>query len=115
MPLNKKTFTLAVCLFLITFKVVASSIFIQTGIERTCLRTDACSMSFADSLSVINEEASEEEPVHTLFLMSHVTGNVGDVEFKLPVLGKISRKFYLSNDKLSLDNILDCPFKPPKA
>lgn len=116
MLLSKKTIVLAICLFMITFKVMASSIFVQSAIERACLHSYACvDAASANQLAVSNEAASEEEPVHMLFLMSHVTGNLGNFSLDLPFSSESRSKYSASNDKLILGNISDCPFKPPKS
>ena len=116
MPVSKKTIILAICLFIITFKVMASSIFIQSAIERACLQSYACmDTASVNQLVVSSEAASEEEPVHTLFLMSHVTGKLGNFSLNLPFSSESRSKYSASNDKLILGNISDCPFKPPKS
>lgn len=116
MPISKKTIILAICLFVITFKVMASGIFVQSAIERACLQSHACvdTASFSQ-LTVSGAAASEEESVHTLFLMAHVTGNLGNFSLDLPFSSESRSKYLMSNDKLILGNISDCPFKPPKA
>lgn len=116
MPVSKKTIILAICLFIITFKVMASNIFIQSAIERACLQSYACMDTVSvNQLVVSSEAASEEEPVHTLFLMSHVTGNLGNFSLNLPFSSESRSKYSASNDKLIRGNISDCPFKPPKS
>ncbi len=116
MRVSKKTIVLAICFCIITFKVMASSIFVQSAIERACLQSHACvDTSSVNQLVISNEAASEEEPVHTLFLMSHVTGNLGNFSLNLPFSSESRSKYSASNDKLILGNISDCPFKPTKS
>lgn len=116
MFLNKKNLILAICIFIVTFKVMAGNIFIQSAVERACLYSSGCTHLelSANSLSAV-EVASDEEPVYTLFLMSHVTGNVGSTSLDLPVSPDFQSAYSLSEDRLILGDIADCPYKPPKA
>ena len=113
---NKKNLILAICIFIVTFKVMAGNIFIQSAVERACLHSYTCTdiELGAKSLSTA-EVASDEEPVYTLFLMSHVTGNVGSTSLDLPIPSDFRSAYRLAEDRLMLCDIADCPYKPPKA
>lgn len=113
---NKKNLILAICVFIVTFKVMAGNIFIQSAVERACLYSYGCTNLelSANALSTL-EVAGDEEPVYTLFLMSHVTGNVGSTSLNIPVPLDFRSVFSQPEDRLILGDIADCPYKPPKS
>lgn len=113
---NKKNLILAICIFIVTFKVMAGNIFIQSAVERACLYSSSCTNLELSSNSLSAAEvASDEEPVYTLFLMSHVTGNVGSTSLDLPASPDFRSAYNRSEDRLVLGHIADCPYKPPKS
>ena len=116
MLFNKKNLILAICIFIVTFKVMAGNIFIQSAVERACLHSHSCTnLELGSNVLHASEVASDEDPVYTLFLMSHVTGNVGSTFFDLPAPPGFRSAYSLSEDKLILGDIADCPYKPPKS
>ena len=113
---NKKNLILAICIFIVTFKVMAGNIFIQSAVERACLHSYGCTNLELDANALTTSEvASDEEPVYTLFLMSHVTGNVGSTSLDLPEPADFRSAYCLSENRLILGDIADCPYKPPKS
>ncbi len=113
---NKKYLILAICIFIVTFKVTAGNIFIQSAMERACLFSNGCiNLELNTHALAVNEVAGDDEPVYTLFLMSHVTGNVGSTSLNLPIPPDFRSVYNLSEDKLVLGHITDCPYKPPKS
>lgn len=116
MIFNKKNFILAICIFIVTFKVMAGNIFIQSAVERACLHSYGCTnLELSTGTLSSSEVASDEEPVYTLFLMSHVMGNVGSASFDPPLSPDFRSAYSLSEEKLILGHIADCPYKPPKS
>ncbi len=113
---NKKNLILAVCIFIVTFKVMAGNIFIQSAVERACLYSHGCTnLELSVNAIPTSEVTGDEEPVYTLFLMSHVTGNVGSASFDLAVPPDFRSSYGLSVDRPVLGDIADCPYKPPKS
>lgn len=116
MLFTKKNLILAICIFIVTFKVTAGNIFIQSAVERACLYSHACTnLELSVNAIPSSEVAGDEEPVYTLFLMSHVTGNVGSSSFDLPVPPDFQSSYSLSVNRLILSDIAYCPYKPPKS
>lgn len=113
---NKKNLILAICIFIVIFKVMAGNIFIQSAVERACLHSYGCTnLELSTNALHASEVASDDEPVYTLFLMSHVIGNVGSTSFDLPESPDFRSAYSLSEDRLILGDIADCPYKPPKS
>jgi hypothetical protein len=113
---NKKNLILAICIFIVSFKVMAANIYIQSAIERACLYSQGCTnVEFKAHALSANEVATEEEPVYTLFLMSHVTGNVGNTSLEIPIPPDFRSAYIPSEDMFILGDIADCPYKPPKS
>ena len=115
MLFRRKSFALLICLFLIAFKAAAGSIFIQAAIERAELANSYANSSIAIQAQNIAESADDNEPVHTMYLMSHVTANISEVGitvFSPPIAVAI---FSIANEVLFTQNFPDSAFKPPKA
>ena len=112
---RSKTIVLFICLFLIAFKVAASSIFIQAAIERAELAGSYGNVSVSQQAHDSTESADDKQQVHTMYLMSHVTANISDVgiAFFLPSIA--NQKFTSVNEVLLTQNFPDSAFKPPKA
>jgi hypothetical protein len=103
-----------ICLFVISFKVAAGSIFIQSAIERAQLLSHAC-INVMDLKSASDNDAQgDQQPVHTMNLMSHVTANVTDVQIFIPAPAESSIAYGPHSGILYFDNIPDSAFKPPK-
>lgn len=112
---RSKTIVLFICLFLIAFKVAASSIFIQAAIERAELAGSYGNVSVSQQAHNTTESDDDKQQVHTMYLMSHVTANISDVgiAFFLPPIS--AQKFTSVNEVLFTQNFPDSAFKPPKA
>ena len=114
MLISKKSLIIAICLFVIAFKVAAGSIFIQSAIERAQLQSHAC-MTALETKSINSNDASDDQqPVHTMYLMSHVTADIGETQIYIPVVSEPFITFAAQDDRLYFDNIPDSVFKPPK-
>jgi hypothetical protein len=79
MLLRKKTLVLFICFFMIAFKAAAGSIFIQAAIERAELAYSYANGSIVMQVQNIAESVDDKEPVHTMYLMSHVTANITEI------------------------------------
>ena len=115
MLLRSKTLVLCLCLFLLAFKVAASSIFIQAAIERAELAGSYAIGSASQQAHDSSESADDKQQVHTLYLMAHVTANINNVNISafLPFIAV--NKFTAANEVLFSQNCPDSAFKPPKA
>lgn len=112
---RSKSLVLLICLFLIAFKVAAGSIFIQAAIERAELANSYANGSIAAQVQSISESADDKEPVHTMYLMSHVTANISDIGVTVFLPPFSTTKFSNANEVLFTQNFPDSAFKPPKA
>ena len=111
---SKKSLIVAICLFMIAFKVAAGSIFVQSAIERAYLQSHAC-MTAVDTKTISSNNLSDDQqPVHTMYLMYHVTANISDTEIRIPVQAESVITYASQGDRLYFDNIPDSAFKPPK-
>ncbi len=114
MRFSKKSFILAVCLFVIAFKVTAGSIFIQSAIERAQLQTGVClSVQSAQNLNS-NDSSEGKHPVHSIYLISHITANISDTSILMPFYSNEAIVNSFANDILYTQNFPDTAFKPPK-
>ena len=115
MRLGKKSFILAVCLFLIAFKAMAGNIFIQNAIERAHGQANAC-LSVQVAQNPSGHDASEtKDPIHSMHLMYHVTANVSDALMTVIAPIGLTVSFFSQNDSLKLDNIPESAYKPPRS
>jgi len=115
MLLRKKTLVLFICFFMIAFKAAAGSIFIQTAIERAEIANSYANGSIAIQAQNIAESADDKEPVHTLYLMSHVTATFDDCSIAVFSPPISTATFTVPNEALFTQNFPDSAFKPPKA
>jgi hypothetical protein len=113
MLISKKSLIVAICLFVIAFKVAAGSIFVQSAIERAYLQSHAC-MAAVEAKTIPNDTSDNQQPVHTLYLMYHVIANISDTEILIPTQKDTAIAYLTQGDKLYFDNIPDSAFKPPK-
>jgi hypothetical protein len=114
MLISKKSLIVAICLFIIAFKGAAGSIFVQSAIERAQLHGHSCMAAVEAKTISSNDLSDDQQPVHTMYLMYHVTANINDTQIHLPTqLGSIL-VYAIQGDRLYLDNIPDAAFKPPK-
>ncbi len=112
---RSKTIVLLICLFLISFKVAAGSIFIQAAIERAELAGSYSNASVSQQTHSSSESADDKEQVHTMYLMSHVTANISDVGISIFLPPITTYKFTPAKEVLFSQNFPDSAFKPPKA
>jgi hypothetical protein len=115
MLLRSKTLALLICLFLIAFKAAAGSIFIQAAIERAELANSYANGSIVIQAQNIAESADDKEPVHTMYLMSHVTANITEIGITVFTPPISVATFSITNEVLFTQNFPDSAFKPPKA
>ena len=114
MLISKKSLIVALCLFVIAFKVAAGSIFVQSAIERAYLQSHACMTPVESKTISGNDLSDDQQPVHTMYLMYHVTANIGDAQIHIPAQAESILVYAIQGDRLYLDNITDSAFKPPK-
>jgi len=113
---RSKTLVLLMCLFLISFKVVASGIFIQVGLERAHQFSGYGSSISAQQAQDNSESDSEKQPTaSTLNLMSHITAHLSEDGVTVFAAPYQLIKFGVANDSLHTQNYPDSAFKPPKA
>jgi hypothetical protein len=112
---RSKTLVLLICLFLLAFKVAASSIFIQAAIERAQLAGSYAIGSISQQAHDSNESADDKQQVHTMYLMSHVTANINNVTISVVHQSITASNFPAVNEVLFSQNFPDSAFKPPKA
>jgi hypothetical protein len=115
MLLRRKTFPLLLCLFLIAFKVAASSIFIQAAIERAELAGDYSSIVAMQLNPETSDTSDDNGKVHTMNLMSHVTANISNTEIAICQLQVGSIQNFVADKVLLTQNFPDAEFKPPKT
>ena len=112
---RSKTLVLLICLFLIAFKVAASSIFIQAAIERAELAGSYSNASMSQQAHNSSDSADDKEQVHTMYLMSHVTANITEIGITVFSPPISVATFSIANEVLFSQNFPDSAFKPPKA
>ena len=114
MRFSKKSFILAVCLFVIAFKVTAGSIFIQSAIERAQLQGGTCVSVQSEQNLNSNDSTEVKDPVHSMYLMYHVTADVSETSLTVPIPAWLKISFFSQNDSFKLDNIPESAYKPPR-
>ena len=112
---RSKTLVLLICLFLIAFKVAASSIFIQAAIERAELAGSYSNASMSQQAHNSSDSADDKEQVHTMYLMSHVTANISEIGIAVFSPSIAVATFSIVNEVLFSQNFPDSAVKPPKA
>ena len=115
MQSRKRSLTILICLFLISFKVAAGSIFIDAAIERLQMHHISFASHVSDQGQHTNEPAVGEQESHTLFLLSHVTANVSDIGITVHLPSISEFKFVVTSQVLFTQHFPDSAFKPPKA
>ena len=111
---SSRSLVILLCLFLISFKVTAGSIFIDAAIERAQMHQTATVGHTYLEVNTNTPSPSGEQQSHTLFLMSHVTANISDTNILIPFYSTEVMVFSYSNEILYTQNIPDSAFKPPK-
>ena len=104
-----------ICLFLISFKAAAGSIFIDAAIERAQMQQISFADMVSDHGSVNKKNADGQQQSHTLFLMSHVTANISDAGIVVPYISTQVIALTSHTDILFTQNFPDSAFKPPKV
>ncbi|SNX27706.1 hypothetical protein SAMN06295945_0022 [Polynucleobacter meluiroseus] len=116
MLIRSKTITLAICFFLIAFKVMASGIFIQAALERaSSAGTPVISMIAPEGSSANQSNDAKHHQVSSLNLMSHVTANLCNANTTLLILQLWSIPSAISKSSVFKQNFPDSAFKPPKV
>jgi len=114
MLISKKSLIIAICLFVIAFKVTAGSIFVQSAIERAQLHSHSCVAAVEKNSISSNDLSDDQQPVHSMYLMYHVMANISDTEIPIPAQNNSTISYLNLGEKLYFDNIPDAAFKPPK-
>ena len=111
---NNRFVVTLICLFLISFKVAASSVFIEAAIERVEMYKSYQLGTAALESGLHSDSSDDKQDACTLFLMSHVTANVSGIDIHLP--GQATNIIHLGGKSriLFTQNIPDSAFKPPK-
>jgi len=112
---RSKTLVLLICLFLLAFKVAASSIFIQAAIERAEFAGSYAIGSISQQAHDSSESADDKQQLHTMYLMSHVTANINNVTISVVRPSNTANKFPAVNEVFFSENFPDSAFKPPKV
>jgi hypothetical protein len=114
MKCSKKSLAILLCLFLIAFKVAAASVFIDAAIERAQMHQSS-SMGDLSNVSHVNNDGGDSEgQSNTLFLMSHVTGNVSEAAVIISFVPLALTTLIPCCSILHTQNFPDSDFKPPK-
>ena len=103
-----------ICLFLISFKVAAGSIFIDAALERVQMHQTSFADSVAEQNHIGKDAADGQQQSHTLYLMSHVTANISEICTTVFLQSISAFKFFIANEVLFTQNFADTAFKPPK-
>lgn len=112
---SSRPLVILLCLFLISFKVAASSVFIDVAIERAQMHQIAFTGFISQDSRASHQSTDGEQHSHTLFMMSHVTANVSDMSIAIPLHPSETMAFISSNKILCTQNFPDSAFKPPKT
>lgn len=115
MRVRNRSLAILLCLFLISFKAAAGSIFIDSAIERAQMHEVTCASVVLDQSHLNKEPTDRQEESHTLYLMSHVTGNISDAVIVVPALSSELIVLNSFTDTLFTQNFPDSAFKPPKV
>ena len=111
---HNRSFAILICLFLISFKVAASSVFIEAAIERAEMYKSFQLGAAALEIGLQSDSSDDKQDACSLFLMSHVTASVSTID--IAVQGQIAEPAFhgAAYDILFTQNIPDSAFKPPK-
>ena len=112
---RNRSLVILICLFLISFKTAAGSVFIDAAIERAHMHQASFSIIISDHNHAGKDADGGQRESRTLFLMSHVTANINDVGIVFFVPPTTVHKFAPTNEVLLTQNFPDSAFKPPKA
>ena len=112
---GSRSLAILLCLFLISFKVAASGIFIDAAIERVHMQNTCSTEATAQGGHFSRESADDKQQSHVLFLMSHITANISNMEISAPFQSAQSIALRAMADILYTQNFPDSAFKPPKV
>jgi hypothetical protein len=113
---RSKTIVLAISLFLITFRVMSSEIFVESAIERAHhISTYSISVSTQQSHDSKESADDKHHQASSLNLMSHITAHLNEIGFSVLTIPHQATKFCLESDFFPSQNYPDTAFKPPKA
>lgn len=112
---RNRSLVILICLFLISFKIAAGSIFIDAALERAHLHQTSFSTLAPDYGHAGSDTDGGQQQSHTLFLMSHVTANISENRNVVFLPPEVTHKFTVANEVLFSQNFPDSAFKPPKA
>ena len=112
---RNRSLAILICLFLISFKIAAGSVFIDAAIERAHMHQTSYSNLVFDQSHADRDTDGGKQESRTLFLMSHVTANISENRISVFLPPITSHKFALANEVLFTQNFPDTAFKPPKA
>ena len=109
-----RSLIILICLFLISFKIAAGSIFIDAALERAHMHQTSFSTLVSDHTHTGNDAGGGQQESHALFLMSHVTANISENGIVIFLPPGVTHKFTMANEVLFTQNFPDSAFKPPK-
>lgn len=112
---RNRSLAILICLFLVSFKVAAGSVFIDAAIERAQMRQAFISGVISDHIHASKDTSDGEQQSHSLFLMSHVTGNICDTGVVVPYIPTELGSLISLTDIFITQNFPDSDFKPPKV
>ena len=111
---RNRSLVILICLFLISFKVAAGSVFIDAAIERAHMHQTSYSNLVFDQSHTDRDTDGGKQESRTLFLMSHVTANISEICTTVFLPSISAFKFFIANEVLFTQNFPDTAFKPPK-
>jgi hypothetical protein len=111
---HNRSLAILICLFLIAFKVAASSIFIEAAIERAEMYKGFQLGAAALETGLHSDSSDDKQDACSLFLMSHVTATVSTIDIVVQDQTAEPASHSAAYDILFAQNIPDSAFKPPK-
>jgi hypothetical protein len=112
---RNRSLAILICLFLVSFKVAAGSVFIDAAIERAQMRQAFIAGVISDYIHESKDTSDGEQQSHSLFLMSHVTANISDTGVVVPFISTEIMFPGSFTEILFTQNFPDSAFKPPKV
>ena len=110
-----RSLIILICLFLISFKIAAGSIFIDAALERAHMHQTSFSTLVSDHTHTGNNADGGQQESRTLFLMSHVTANISENRIIVFSPLEVAYKFTVADEVVFTQNFPDSAFKPPKS
>jgi len=112
---RNRSLAILICLFLVSFKVAAGSVFIDAAIERAHMRQAFIAGIISEHIHASKDTSDGEQQSHSLFLMSHVTANISDIGVFIPYISTEIMSLSSLTDIFITQNFPDSAFKPPKV